>query len=692
MERRRIALLIATDQYDDPAFGRLKAPVNDVTRLGEVLGDPEIGAFTVTTLLNEPHYVVRREISRICAEAQRDDLILFYVSGHGIKEEGRGSLHFVTTDTDRGHLRTSSVEAELVRGEIDQSRARQAIVWLDCCYSGAFPTGGSPKSAMDADVLSQMKLEGRGTFVMTASTHIQYAYEPRQDARTVGATEVSVFTKAIVEGLRTGAADVDGDGEIGTADLYEYVYQHVRERTPNQTPMRNDLASGELLVARNKFALRLPDGLDPGIRDMLRHPSSMAREAAIGHLAKEARNGDRTARVTLEILRSNRDQGLAEAASRALAPPPDVEATKAARRPPSTPIALPVRGESRVSGRQQMWAALALCAVAIPLTYTIWLYKDSASIVLWLVIGLVSAVGLIGLTRFLYCLFSDASTVLHRAATSRYGPLSFSPDGEKLFGHETEWSTREWRKDDTSERVIGGGRIYSPDNKMVVGMAPRVGRVALRERGQRDVLRRLPTGHAVAFSPDSRLVAVVAQDRVEVLQADSGDPVVTRTFAPHRRPSVEFDPAGRFLAVSTRNAQALRGIRLYRTTSWEPVETPLDLRYVSRFAFNHDGSVLAVIGFKSAVDLYRTDDWRLLASVTCRTPPHCVDFSPDGALMGVGDRRGRITLYSTATWQVRRSMGWHYGPVSAVRFSPDSGVLASTSIDDKTLRLWPVSR
>jgi WD40 repeat protein len=52
--------------------------------------------------------------------------------------------------------------------------------------------------------------------------------------------------------------------------------------------------------------------------------------------------------------------------------------------------------------------------------------------------------------------------------------------------------------------------------------------------------------------------------------------------------------------------------------------------------------------------------------------------------------RGRIVVYSTSNWLGRQPMIGHYGPVKSVRFSPDSGVLASTCADDKTLRLWQV--
>ncbi len=330
MTQRRRALLIATDTYTDPAFARLTAPANDVARLAEVLGDPEIGAFTVTSLVNEPSHVVRNGIDELCSTAERGDLILLYVSGHGIKDEAKGHLHFATADTRRALLTTTSVEASLVRRLIDASPARQAIVWLDCCFSGAFPAGETPKSAPDADVLAQLRFAGaRGCCVMTASTHIQFAYEPNQDPKALGTPQISRFTNAIVEGLATGKADLDNDGEIGTTELYDYVYTHIRALTPSQTPTRNDLAHGDFLVAWNKFGLRLPPGLSPAIRGLLKSPDPDDRQLALTHLRSKAEAGDTTALEALAVLRAQRD--LTEnAASERPVPTPSANSVKTA--------------------------------------------------------------------------------------------------------------------------------------------------------------------------------------------------------------------------------------------------------------------------------------------------------------------------------------------------------------------------
>ncbi|MFS8101103.1 caspase family protein [Lentzea alba] len=237
---RRIALLIATDTYADGEFPNLRTPCTDAAALASLLGDPAIGAFEVTTLQNRPAQEIRQVLDETFTDAHRDDLVLLHVSGHGIKDEA-GRLHLVMSDTRRKLLRASAIAATWVRELIDHSAARRVVVWLDCCFSGAFPPGFTPKAAETVDAIDQ--LTGRGCAVMTASTRIQYAFEHGQ---------MSLFTQAIVEGLRHGEADLNKDGRVDVSELYSYVFDWVRERTPDQTPTRNDMLTGDIYIAYSR--------------------------------------------------------------------------------------------------------------------------------------------------------------------------------------------------------------------------------------------------------------------------------------------------------------------------------------------------------------------------------------------------------------------------------------------------------
>lgn len=51
---KRVALLVATYEHQDPGLRELTAPAADAEALAAVLRDAEIAGFDVTVLVNEP--------------------------------------------------------------------------------------------------------------------------------------------------------------------------------------------------------------------------------------------------------------------------------------------------------------------------------------------------------------------------------------------------------------------------------------------------------------------------------------------------------------------------------------------------------------------------------------------------------------------------------------------------------------
>lgn len=131
----RYALLIATYQYEDDGLRGLESPTQDVEALARVLENSAIGGYQTTILLNRPSNEVRREIELFFVNRKREDLLLLYFSGHGIKDD-YGRLYFATSETMRSQLRSTAVSANFVNETMRDSLSRQQILLLDCCYSG----------------------------------------------------------------------------------------------------------------------------------------------------------------------------------------------------------------------------------------------------------------------------------------------------------------------------------------------------------------------------------------------------------------------------------------------------------------------------------------------------------------------------------------------------------------------------
>ena len=254
MVGRRVALLVATDRYQDTGLSRLTAPASDAEQLAAVLRDIRIAGFEVTTLYNEPRDVVGSAIGNFYRDRRSNDLTLLYFTGHGVKDED-GQLYLAMTNTDRENLRFTGVPSETIRAAMEGSRSRQKVLVLDCCYAGAFPVGLGIKGDPSVHALEQ--LGGRGCVVLTSSDAMQLSFEGNQVTETgpvsLRSGPSSLFTRFLIEGLRTGKADLDGDGDITLDELYSYVHDRVIDEQPLQRPKKKEDIEGGICVAQNIY-------------------------------------------------------------------------------------------------------------------------------------------------------------------------------------------------------------------------------------------------------------------------------------------------------------------------------------------------------------------------------------------------------------------------------------------------------
>jgi uncharacterized caspase-like protein len=252
---RRLALVVANDEYDDPGLSRLNAPAQDADALADVLGDAGIGGFDVEVLHNASAQTVRTAVEDLFADRSFDDLLVLHFSCHGVKN-AEGELFLAMRDTRPNRLASTGVAAGFVSGQMATSRAQRIALFLDCCYGGAFPRGMVVRSSGEAEVGAAFTRqdevgEGRGRVVVTSSNAMQYAFEGGELASLE--QQPSVFTGAVVGALSSGEADRDGDGWVGVGELFNYVSDQVRRVAPEQTPQMWTFGQqGDILVARSR--------------------------------------------------------------------------------------------------------------------------------------------------------------------------------------------------------------------------------------------------------------------------------------------------------------------------------------------------------------------------------------------------------------------------------------------------------
>src|SRR5580704_832773 len=256
----RAALVIATASYQDTKLSQLRAAADDARALAAVLGDPDIGGFTVTPVMDGDERQVRRSVVTFLSGRGVGDVVLVYLSCHGVLDR-RNRLYFAAADTVKDALSGTGIPAEWLKEQLEECRARQQVVILDCCFSGAFAHGSKGDDRLDLD--RRIAGNARGRAVLTASRSGEYSFTG--DALTGAPMAGSVFTAGLVEGLRTGAADADGDGYITVDEAHDFAARYVLSCGAAQTPQWS-LSDGEgrIVLARSPAGVAVTAAGPPG--------------------------------------------------------------------------------------------------------------------------------------------------------------------------------------------------------------------------------------------------------------------------------------------------------------------------------------------------------------------------------------------------------------------------------------------
>lgn len=268
----RVALLIGVGDYDQTSFKKLHTPPNGVRALENVLSDPNVGHFDkVKTLIDPDLTTMQREIEDLFHHAKKTDLVLLYFAGHGVKDDNN-KLYLTNPSTakyESGDLiKSTAIKSDFVTEAMSNSLARQQVVILDSCFSGAFPDGFLAMSDGAIDIENQFGGEGRA--VLTAASSTRYAQEQEGE-------ELSIYSKYLIEGLKTGAAAPDGKDTIAVTDLHEYIQSKIQSAAPAMKPEcyvvreagKIVLAKASLgdpeLIFRRKVEGRVDDGEISGL-------------------------------------------------------------------------------------------------------------------------------------------------------------------------------------------------------------------------------------------------------------------------------------------------------------------------------------------------------------------------------------------------------------------------------------------
>ena len=232
--RRLYLLAVGVNHYRDAQIQRLEYAVNNVRRLTDLLRRGSGGLYSsdAVLLLDDRAtrslwtVVTRQYAERLRREVHPDDLVVFCLSGHGVRDPVTEKYYFVAADAKFADVKAGRFSDCLSFddfGVFADVPCRKLVI-LDTCHSGAIQ---QPLRQQDLKAAVRA-LQNDVVFTMTASDGGQEAVEQRD-------RQLGRFTSHLLEALEgaadTGSRSGNSDGVVTLNEAIRYVTETVRSES-----------------------------------------------------------------------------------------------------------------------------------------------------------------------------------------------------------------------------------------------------------------------------------------------------------------------------------------------------------------------------------------------------------------------------------------------------------------------------
>jgi mono/diheme cytochrome c family protein len=198
--------------------------------------------------------------------------------------------------------------------------------------------------------------------------------------------------------------------------------------------------------------------------------------------------------------------------------------------------------------------------------------------------------------------------------------------------------------------------------------------------------------NALAYAPESKLIAVARYGEVELRSADSHS--VVRTLAGHRGNvnAVVFSADGSQLFAAAGEPGLFGEVRQWKVADGTPVRTlegHKDALY--SIALSPDGKILATGSYDQKIKLWKVETGEEIKTLAGHNG--CVfdlAFRPDGKILASASADRTVKLWDVATGERRDTLSQSLKELYAVAFSPDGKRLVAGGVDNR-IRVWQIT-
>lgn len=208
-----------------------------------------------------------REVKKTLMQSKVDDMVVLFVAGHGLLDKDL-NYYLATYNIDFSNPSVNGLPYDDLEKLLDGIPARKKLMLIDACHSGELDKDelvyiskadlkdknvvfrGSKNlpsnTTTDISYVNSFELmkelfadlrRGTGAIVISSAGGGEFAFEGKQWRN-------GVFTYSVLDGLKTGFADVNKDGVVVASELRDFVMKKVQELTDgrqNPTSRRDNL-------------------------------------------------------------------------------------------------------------------------------------------------------------------------------------------------------------------------------------------------------------------------------------------------------------------------------------------------------------------------------------------------------------------------------------------------------------------
>jgi len=249
VDRRRWAILIGMQDYEDRRITPLEYSVADVKLLGDTLATRyQVPSNQIAYLTDESLVRLEQSIPDQLGRIESDAAVLVYFAGHAYKDED-GAIYLAPKNFDLKRMRVTGLPLQWLVDVLEKCRAKEKLLLLDCSHAGQGQDLAQEPST--AEMLRLLKAPpGRSplhtvTAIASCKAGQRGADWPEKQHGMFGWFLAQAYA---------GAADKNRDNRLESTELFSYL----------QDAMTTVAAQ---LKIRQKPELFLPDDRPPRLSD-----------------------------------------------------------------------------------------------------------------------------------------------------------------------------------------------------------------------------------------------------------------------------------------------------------------------------------------------------------------------------------------------------------------------------------------